>query len=180
MSDTVLVTLWATSVAATLTVEVYAFTDTGKDVLLFSFPVLNAGTTDLLLKRASIATQRVYIKATYAGACDYEVYVRAISGGISDARILGAGSLRVSQADIPPVATLLIPAALTDRAGIVIKNWSTSGNLYLAESLAKAIAMGGWPLAPRDIIAMDVDAGVSIYAISDAGTLDIRIIEAGG
>lgn len=180
MSDTALVSLYVNSISSgSLTVSVYTLTDVGKEVLLFSFPVLVAGTTNLLLRRASVTMSRVRVQATYTGACDYEVYLRAISGGLSDARILGAGTFQVSQKDVTIVPSLIVPAALTDRAGMVLKNWSTSGDLYIAETAAKATTLLGWPLAARDALAMDIAAGVEIWAVSSAGTVDLRISEAG-
>jgi hypothetical protein len=102
ISDSLLATLWVDNIASgSLTVTVYTLTDTGKEVELFSFPVLNAPTTNILLKKAGISLQRYRVKATYTGECTYEVYVRAVSGiGESSTRILGSQNWEVAQATI--------------------------------------------------------------------------------
>jgi len=54
-TDSLLATLWVDSVASgTLDVSVYTLTDTGKEVLLFSFPTISAPSSSLLLKKAGI------------------------------------------------------------------------------------------------------------------------------
>jgi hypothetical protein len=160
---------------------VYTLTDVGKELLLFSFPTITAGTTNLLLKKAGVSMQRFRVEATYTGVCQYEVHVRAVEGaGESSVRILGAGEWRTSQATVTTTASLLIAAALTDRNGVVIKNWSSSNSLFLAETSAKATSALGYPLAPKDAIAMDIAAGAAIYAVAGTGTVDVRIGESGG
>lgn len=181
-SDSLLATLWVNSVTSgTLTVTAYTLTDEGKEVALFSFPVLATGTVDLLLKKSGVSMQRFRIVATYTGVCSYEVYVRAVEGaGESSTRILGSSNWQVSQVDVPtgpPVE--LIPTALTDRNGVLVKNWSGGGTLYIAESSAKATAGEGYPLGTKDGLSMDISAGSSVWAFADAGTVDVRIAESG-
>lgn len=182
MDDSLLATLWVDSVASgDLTVQIYTLTDTGKEFLLFTFPVVSAGTTNLLLKRASVSMQRFRIVATYTGACSYEIYVKAISGGgTGSSKILGASGWSVDQVDITPTPSLLIASALVDRAGILIKNWNATGNVFVAESTAKLLAGKGYPLAGRDALSMDIDSGNAVYAVADVATVDVRIVQAGG
>lgn len=178
-SDTVLVTLFVSSVGGDLDVEVLTFTDTGREAELFSFPLISAPTTNLILKRAAVTMQRVMIRVTYTGAATYEVYARAIMAGLVDTRILGAANLRMSTAVIVAgPGQLLIPASLSDRSGIVIKNWSVVGNLYLGASPAEATIANGYPLGPKDALAVDLATGQALYATSDA-PIDVRISEAG-
>lgn len=80
-SDSLLATLWIDSITSgTLSVSVYTLTDSGKEVLLFSFPTIAAPSTELLLKKSGTSLQRFRIVATYTGVCNYEVYVRAVEG----------------------------------------------------------------------------------------------------
>lgn len=179
-SDTVLLTLYAGSVAGDLSVSVWTFTDTGKEALLFNFPVVSAPTTNLILKRAAITLQRVLIRATYTDACDFEIYARAIQSGLVDTRIVGAANLRMSQVDITSgAAQLLLAASLTDRAGIVVKNWSGAGTVYLGATAAEATVAAGYPLGAKDALAVDLASGQAVWAVADAGTVDVRISEAG-
>lgn len=123
--------------------------------------------------------QRFRVEVTYTGIVDYEIYIRAIEGaGESSSRILGANSWQVSKASATTSAGVLIAAALTDRSGVLIKNWSTTGTVYIAETLAKATT-DAYPLGPKDAIAMDIAAGSEVYAIADS-TVDVRIVESGG
>lgn len=181
LTDSLLATLWVDSVTSgTLSVSVYTLTDTGKEVLLFSFPTISAPTTNLLLKKSGVTMQRFRIVATYTGVCQYEVYIRAMEGaGESNSKILGNDNWRVSQEDVTTTPGVLIASSLTDRNGVLVKNWSGSSTVFIGESLAKADASVGYPLAPKDAIAMDIAAGAEVYAVADVGTADIRIVESG-
>lgn len=181
-SDAVMVTLFATSVTGTLDVEVFAITNetnSGEEALLFSFPQLSAATTNLLLRRSSITTSAVRIRVTYSNGCSYSIHARAVGSASSDTRILGASNLEVSQVTVGTGAVILIPAALVDRSGLVIKNWSATQTIYIAESQVKATSSTGWPLAPKDGLAVDVSAGVEVWAVSDAVGADVRLAEVG-
>lgn len=181
-SDSLLVSLWVQNVSSgSLTITVYTLTDEGKEVSVITFPAINAPTTNLLLRKSAVSLQRFRIVASYTGACDYEVYVRAIEGaGESSSRILGNNDWRVSQQTVGTVAVALIPASLDDRQGILVKNWSSTQTLYIAESAVKATVADGYPLAPRDALALDVAAGAEVWAVSSAPGADVRLAEAGG
>lgn len=180
-SDSLVATLWVNSSAGTLTITVFTLTDEGKEVELFHFPDIVAGTTNLLLKKSGVSLQRFRIQSNYSGACDYEVYIRAVQGlGESSTRILGASDWRVTQQDVGTVAVVLIAASLEDRNGVLVKNWDDTGTLYIAETLLKATAGDGYPLAPKDALAMDIAAGATVYAIGDEPVVDVRIAESGG
>lgn len=180
-TDSLLASLWVNSVTSgTLSVSVYTLTDNGKEVLLFSFPVLSAPTANLLLKKSGVSMSRFRVVATYTGICDYEVYVRAVTGaGESSTRLLGSSNWQVSQTTATTSPAVLIASSLTDRNGVLIKNWNTTGVLYIGESLAKADPAIGYPLGAKDALAMDIAAGTEVYAVADTGTIDVRIAESG-
>jgi hypothetical protein len=181
-SDSLLVTLWVDSVTSgSLTVTVYTLTDTGKEVGVISFPAVAAPTTQLLLRKSAISLQRFRVVASYTGGCSYEVYVRAIEGsGEASARILGSTNWRVSQETVGTTPVVLIAAALTDRQGVLVKNWSATANLFIGEDISKADSAVGYPLAPKDALALDIAAGAAVYGVSDVPGADVRIVEAGG
>jgi hypothetical protein len=181
-SDAILVTLYATSVSGTLDVDVYATTDdTGEEALLFSFPQLTAATTNLLLRRSSVIPARFRIVATYSAACTYEVHVRAVNAGTSDVRIIGASNATAYSVTIGPAVSVLIPAPVLDRRGLVLKNYSLTNTMFIGFTAAEAtLAGGGWPMAPQEQLGVDVEAGVAIYASATGADTDVRIIEAGG
>lgn len=180
-SDAALFLLWVNSVADNISVEVYGILDNGnKEVLLLSFPKVVAPTIEVLQKRTGTVPTRLRVKVTYDAACDYELSVRAVATGSSDTRILGGATLKVSKKTVNSVTSLLVPASLVDRAAIAIKNWSTSGTIYIAETQAKANQNNGWPIGPKDALGLDIQAGVELYATAVDGPCDIRIIESGG
>lgn len=179
-SDTVLVTLWASAISGTLTVNVYNQTDTGKEILATSFPVVSAPSTVLLLKRAPITTQRVRVEAVYTGAVTYEVYTRAINSGLVETRIVGASSAEATQITVTNVTTLIIPPSTSDRSGLVLKNWDTTATIYIGMTAAQATPANGYPLAPKDALAVDLSAAQGIYAVADEPTADLRTLSAGG
>jgi hypothetical protein len=180
-SDSLIATLWVDSVSSgNLTVEVYTLTDTGKEALLFSFPTIAAPSTSLLLKKAGISMQRFRVKATYTGVASYEVYVRAVEGiGEASVKLLGQAELSTSAATVTTTPSILIPSALTDRNGVTIKNYSGGGTLFVSESSGKLTSQA-WPVTPGEVWSLDVASGVTIYAVSSAGSLDVRIAQAGG
>lgn len=177
-SDAVLVTLYATAVSGTLDVSVLTVVD-GEEALLFVFPQLTGATPNVLLRRSSISPENIRIRTTYSAACIYEVQARAVNSGSSDVKILGAESFRVSQISIGTSAQILIPSQLTDRSGLVVKNWSPTQTVYLAESSGSATTSIGYPLAPKDALALDITAGAEIWAVADAVGADVRLAEAG-
>jgi hypothetical protein len=178
-SDAVLVSLRATAVSGTLDVSVIALVNGGESPL-FSFPTLTSATTDVLLRRSSISPENIRIKVTYSDACSFEIYARAVSSGSSDVRILGAADFTTRQVTVGTSAVLLLPVSLVDRSGLVLKNWSITQTVYIGESQSAANLSSGYPLAPKDGLALDVTAGAEVWAISDAAGADMRIAEAGG
>jgi len=181
-SDAVLLTLYAGSVSGALDVVVYAVGPLGTVLspALVTFATQTGPTPQLLIERSGVIPGALRVVATYNGACEFEVNARAVFAGTSDTRILGSTNWEVSQVTVGTSPVLLIPAALTDRQGLLVKNWSSTQTIYVGESAAKAAASVGYPLAPRDAIAMDVASGSQVYAVSDAAGADARIVQAGG
>jgi hypothetical protein len=162
-------------------VEIYGILDnSNKEVLLLSFPLVTSASTEVLQKRTGTAPTRLRAKVTHSGACDFELSARAVATGSSDTRILGGSSLKMSKKTVNSVVGLLIPASLIDRTAVAIKNWSTSGTVYVAETSAKAHQNNGWPIGPKDALGLDIQAGVELYASAVDGPCDVRIIESGG
>lgn len=180
-SDAALFLLWVNSVADNIIVDVYSILDDGsKETLILSFPKITSPSIEIAQKRTGTVSTRLRVKVTYDGACDYELSARAVATGSSDTRILGGASLKVSQKTVNSNATLLVPASLVDRAAIAIKNWSSSGTIYVAETSSGATQNNGWPIGPKDALGIDIQAGVELYARAIDGPCDIRIIESGG
>lgn len=179
-SDAALFLVWVSSVTGVISIEVFGLLDSGKEVSVLTFPPVSNPTTELLQQRTGTVPTRLRLVVTHTGACDIEISARAVSTGSSDTRILGGASLKMGQKAVTATPSILIPASLNDRAALAIKNWSTSGIVYLAETAAKANASTGWPIGPKDALGIDIQAGVEIYAAAVDGPCDVRIIESGG
>lgn len=180
-SDSILVSLWVDSVTSgTLDVKVYTLTDNGKELEIITFPTISAPSTELLLKKSGVSLQRFRVEVTYTGVCSYEVYVRAIEGaGESSVRMLGSASMETGQATVTTTPGILIPASLVDRNGVSLLNYSGAGTLFVSEDISKLPAQA-WPVAPGGGWSLDISAGVTLYAVSSSGSLDVRIAQSGG
>lgn len=179
-SDAALFLLWVSATAGDITVEVYGILADGKEAFVLSFPKVNTPTLEFLQKRTGTVPTRLRVKVTHTGACSFELSARAVSTGSSDTRILGGASLQISKKTVTSVPSLLVPASLVDRAALAIKNWSSSGTIYIGETIGKANQNNGWPIGPKDALGLDIQAGVELYATAVDGPCDIRIIESGG
>lgn len=175
-TDTVLLTLFASEIENTLAVTAYAVAEAGQETELFSFPVLSAGTSELLLKRAAISTSNVVVRALYSGGCKYTVHARGVQGGISDTKLRGAEILVTSQVIVGTTATLLVPASMEDRVSIAVKNWSSDTDVFIGESEDNML----YPLAGRDSITIGLSAGQELWGYASANSADVRIAEIGG
>jgi hypothetical protein len=179
-SDAVLIVVWVTATSGSIDISVANILDDGnKESALITFPTITAPTPTLLQKRSAASTTRLRLRVTYTGSCDFEISARAISTGSGDTRILGASSLQMLQKNVSIPHTVLVSASTKDRSAIAIKNNSTSGTIYIAETIAKTTIAKGWPVGPKDALGLDVQAGVELYAVSDGPVCDIRIIESG-
>ena len=177
-TDSVLISLYADVVSGTLDVSVYTLTDNGKELGVITFPQLTAPTSELLLKKAAVVMSRVKVVATYTGATTFEVRARGISTGETSVKIIGAATGKTSKETVTTSTTILIPAALNDRSGLILKNFSTTGTLYIGYTLIEATSLVGYPISPGESLGMDISSGVAVYAVASAGTIDVRIMEA--
>lgn len=178
-ADTVIVSLYVTSVSGDLDLAVETVGGEGATEVI-SFPTVSAPTADLVIRKAAAIMDRIRITATFSDAVEYEVRVRGVGTGEASVRILGANDATASQTDISTSATLVVPAALTDRAGLIVKNNNSTGILYVGFTAAEATTGNGYPIGPQESLGMDISAGQEVYAIASAGTIDVRLLEAGG
>ena len=183
-ADTVLVSLQASVVSGTLDIEVFTEGTQGIRTSVIKFPSLSAPTAELLLRKAAATMQKVIVKATYTGTCSFIVRARGTSTGVASVTIEGSSNWEVSRTSVTSTAAVLIPAALTDRRGILVENVSdisgTAGIIYVSETLAKATTGLGHPVRSGGNYAIDLAAGGEVYAVSDGGTVAVSVIEAGG
>lgn len=177
--EAVLVSLFVSVVGGTFSLEVLTETEPGKQKSIATFPTVAAPTTELVLKKAAVTMGNLRLRATYTGACTYEVRIKGLSAGETTVKLVGADGWSVAQTNVSTVPVLVVSASVNDRQGVVVKNWSTTADVFLAPSAAACLPASCWPLAPRDALALDVSAGAEVWAVTSAGTADVRVSQAG-
>ncbi len=177
-ADTVIISLFVSSLSGDLDIVVDTLAGSG-DITVINFPTISAPTTNLFIKKAAAIMDKIRVTATYTDAVDYEVYVRGVGTGEASVRILGSNDAEASQTDIGTSATIIIPAALTDRSGLIIKNNDSSANLFIGYTALEATLANGYPIGPGESIGIDIASGQELFGIASAGTIDVRIMEAG-
>lgn len=180
-SDSILVSLFVESLTSgTLDVEVWTETEEGKELRVIAFPTITSVTTELILRKAAACMSRVYVKVVNTGACTYEVRARGITAGELSVRIQGASQGSASSTTVTTTPAPLIPVNLNERSALIIKNFNDStGTLFIGFTLAEATVADGYPIRPTESLGIDIESGTSIYAVSDTGTVDVRLLQAG-
>lgn len=187
-TDSILISLWVDSVGGALDVKIYTYDDTGQEAEVIIFPTISSPTTNIQLRKASTTLANIRVEATYTAATQYRVTAKGIGSGSGDTSIKIAGYEDASSTSSTLVAdttTLLIPSALTDRAGLNIRNWGDGAGgssviVYLGFTAAEAVPSVGWPMVVGEGLGIDLAAGVALYAHAAGATADVRILQAGG
>lgn len=184
-AETVLVFVYATSISGTMTVKAYTYVgheSEDKNIEVIDFGTLTGSEANtLIVKKSGAITQQMFIEVETDDAAEYQVWVRGVSTGETSVKILGSDNATASQTNVGTTPVALIPSSLTDRDGTVVKNNnSAAGILYLGFTVAETTAANGYPLGVQEALGIDVAAGVTIYGVADAGTIDVRILESGG
>lgn len=182
-AEAVLVSLFVSSTAGDVDVKVLTEGATGQDVEVISFPTVSAPTTELLLRKSASILRKVRVRVTTTGAAEFEIRARGVSAGASSVSIQGASSWEITRTSVTAVAGVLISSSLQDRQGILVENISdvsgSTGLIWVAETLAKATSGAGHPVRSGGNIAVDLQGGSELYAVSDGGTVAVSIIETG-
>lgn len=178
-ADAILFSLFVTTLSGTLDVSIYTFSEDGKELLVATFPQILASTSALVLKKATDYLSNLEVRVTYTGAAEYEVRARGLNSGESSVKISGADSAQTSTAVVTNVTGVLIPTSLADRNGLCLRNWAGGATMFIGFTPLEATVSDGYPIAFREQFAMDLAAGVTLYAVSDGGNIDVRIIEGG-
>jgi hypothetical protein len=178
-ADSVLLSLFVDSITSgSLSVEAFAVADEGKEVSIIEFPTITGPTTNLLLRKAAVALSRIKVVVTSTGPASFDLRARGIGAGESTVRIVGASDLVTSTATVTTTPTSILPVTLTDRLGVVLRNW-TGNVIYLAETAAKANPTQGYPIGIGESLGLDIQAGQEVWAATASGSSDVRIMEAG-
>jgi hypothetical protein len=119
------------------------------------------------------------VVVTATGLATFDLRAKAISAGESSVKIVGAADLITDQLTVGNTPTSLIATSLTDRLGLVIRNWSSTDTLYIGETALKATTSAGYPIAPGESLGIDIQAGQSLFGTADPTSVDLRIMQAG-
>jgi len=179
-SDTFQTSLFVSSITGQLDITIYTLTQEGREKEVITYSNVTATTNELLLKKAATAMGVVKVVAVYTGACSFELRAKGLSSGETSAKIQSANVARASQITIYTNSAILLPAALSDRKGVIVKNNSNNGTLYIGFSQTQAASSIGYPLGKGEALSLDIGAGATLWAVASSGLIDVRIIEAGG
>lgn len=180
-SDTFQTSLFVSSITGQLDISIYTVTQEGREKQVISYPTILTPSTELSLKRAASSMGVVRVVAIYTGACSFELKAKGLSNGLMSATIQSATTAKASQISVNGTPTILLTAALIDRKGVIIKNNGAGTHvLYLGFSEAQASTGTGYPLGKGEALSMDLTPGAVLWAVSGNGSIDVRIIEAGG
>lgn len=180
-ADSCLISLWVTSITGgSITVTASTITEVGREYPIITFPTVTGPTTNLLLKKASLAMGRVIVKVVTTGACTFDIDLRGISAGEASTKLVGSAGATAVKYTATSTPSILIPSSLTDRSSIQVSNNSAAGTLYIGFTLAEATLSGGYPIAPGGFWVGDLTSGQVIYAVTDGPSIDVRTVQAFG
>jgi hypothetical protein len=179
--DSVLIALYVDALASgTMDLTVYTQTEDGHETAIISFPTVTGPTAELLMRKAAVAMSVIKVVCVTTGAATVDIRAKGLTAGETSVKILGSADWSVSTASITTVASQVVPSGLSDRNGLVIKNFNSTGILYVAETSGKATSAAGYPIGPGESLAFDLVAGQEIWGVASSGTIDVRLAEAGG
>ena len=194
-ADTILASLQASIVSGTVSVEFFTEGDSedtpGNRVSIIQFPTLSAPTDELLLRKAASTLNKIRVVITWTGEATLSIYAKGISVGETTVNIAGAGGADNYGIAMDTTPRLLIPVALIDQNNVSIVNNSTAGGATLYVGFKPTITAtstatpgttddnAATPVPPGGSIGLNVTAGLTVYALTDAGIADVRVIQLG-
>lgn len=177
-ADTILVSVFIRSITTSVKVDVYTVSQDGSKKII-NFPLLTAPTAELVIEQAAATLSNLRLDIDYVGDCDFDVVFRGVTGGTTSNSIaFGAASATAYNVVATSTPAILIPAAITDRQGLILKNYGSGATLFIGFTLSEASASVGWPMAQGETIAIDLQAGQVIYAVSSGANINVRVMEA--
>lgn len=183
-SDSVQAALYVGAITGSVDVKFYTVTNDG-ELEIIEFPTITAPLGEILLRKAAASMSKVKALITCTGSASINLVAKAINAGESSVVIEGADNWRAVGYTVGTTPGVLISAALVDRRGLAIRNLNNSGQLYIAETLAKVtgtITPAGLPdafiLKAGESIQIDITAGSEIYAVGEVD-IDVRTLEVG-
>lgn len=177
-ADTILVSIYVRSITTSIKVDVYTVSQDGSKKII-NFPLLTSPTSELVIEQAAATLSNLRLDIDYVGDCDLDVVFRGVTGGTTSNSIsFGAASATAYSITATNTPAVLIPSTITDRQGLILKNYGSGATLFIGFSISEASASSGWPLSQGETIAIDLQAGQAIYAVSSGANINVRVMEA--
>lgn len=180
-SSGVLLSLFVQEISGTLDVNVYTLTTSGEEKLIDTFPQISAPTSELLLRKQIEVHDQIRVEVITSDSAKYDIRAKGVEAGVASITLQGATNWQVDNETITTTPRVLIPAELSDRNGMLIRNANFGGSevLRIAESEAKLLAGVYASVLPGESVQPDLRAGAAIWAESDTGSIRVEIIEIG-
>lgn len=181
-SGSVLCSVFVRSASGTVDISIKTSIkgDRAEELEIITFPTLSAPSSEILVKQAAVCLSIVTLVISHSDSCNLLVAAQGIEPGESSAKIIGAANLTTTQITATTTPQALVAVSAMDRESIIIKNYGGLNTLWISESAATCIPAGpAYPLEPGESLGIGLGAGQTVYGRSQAGTCDVRIIEAG-
>jgi hypothetical protein len=179
-SDALLLSLHVTSLDGSLNLVAYTKDDGGGRYPIITFPTITGPTTEILLRKSALSLASIEVFAIHSGSAKFVVHARGVPSGAASVKIEGSSSFTVTQHTVGDVAEALVSSGLTDRSGLMILNLSPTTTLWVGDTEEKASPLLGLPIYARGgSISLDLSAGSTLWAASETGTVDVRLVEMG-
>jgi hypothetical protein len=182
-SDALLVSIGVLANSGDIDIALYTFGADGYgEYKVLEFPTISNSNTGLTIKKASVVLGNVKLVITTSGIASFSVDLKGLSSGELNAKIQGAETLTITRTVVDTIPRLLLPSSMLDRSGMIIKNNSMIGTVYVGTSEA-AVTTGKetstWLVDARDILALDIKGGVAIWCVGSQNGLNLSVIEGG-
>jgi hypothetical protein len=177
-ADTILVSVYVRSITTSVKIDVYTVSQDGSKKII-NFPLLTAPTSELVIEQAAATLSNLRLDIDHVGDCDLDVVFRGVTGGTtSNSIVFGAASATAYNIVATSTPAVLVPSAITDRQGLILKNYGSGDTLFVGFTISEASTASGWPMSQGETIAIDLQAGQAIYAVSSGANINVRVMEA--
>lgn len=179
-ADGILLSVFVRSLVGSLNITIYAVNSSGARSKLFTFPQINAATSEVILRTIGPTLSLIEVQCQYTGACDYELDARGVSLAEVSTKSVPSKSFLTGKVILGTLPVVLIPATTASRTAVLLKNLSNFGTIYIGGSLDEASLATGFPVGPGESFGVEIVGGQAIYAIGTHSGIDIRYMEAQG
>lgn len=174
------ISLYVRDIIGTLDVNIYTYGKPGEEKQIDSFPQISSTTSELILRKQVEVVDKLRIEYIVSNSADFDIRIKGVEAGLSSVRIQASALWQVSNETVSTSRKVLVPSALDDRTGMLIRNANFDSNdvLKIAETEQKLIDDIYVSVLPGESIQPDIQAGSEIWAVSSTGnSIRVEIIE---